>query len=171
MIHILQPPNVVSLVEVHHPSFQAIIDATEYLADNFWEKIHANNPEKRLNESAYYDKVDSDLRSLVDQIVTAADNLNYDGEVEGWSKDWYFPNALLFTITIMTTIGYGHICPQTDAGKLFTILYAMVSAGLVLPAAPLPAQIGMPLFVMFLGGIGDTMASGLKFGYSRICCR
>jgi hypothetical protein len=47
--------------------------------------------------------------------------------VEGWSHDWYFPNALLFTITIMTTIGYGHITPQTDSGKLFTILYAMVS--------------------------------------------
>ena len=29
----------------------------------------------------------------------------------------------------------------------------------------------MPLFVMFLGGIGDTMASGFKYAYSRICCR
>ena len=32
-------------------------------------------------------------------------------------------------------------------------------------------QIGMPLFVMFLGGIGDTMANGFKYAYSRICCR
>ena len=29
----------------------------------------------------------------------------------------------------------------------------------------------MPLFVMFLGGIGDTMANGFKYTYSRICCR
>ena len=71
-------------------------------------------------------QVDEDLHSLAAQIVSAAENLNYDGEVEGWSKDWFFPNALLFTITIMTTIGYGHISPQTDSGKLFTILYAMV---------------------------------------------
>ena len=49
--------------------------------------------------------MDSDLHSLAAQIVSAAENLNYDGEVEGWSKDWFFPNALLFTITIMTTIG------------------------------------------------------------------
>ena len=97
---------------------QAIIAATDYLANSFWDKIHNPNPDKRLNETAYYDKVvlpissrllphqvDEDLHSLAAQIVSAAENLNYDGEVEGWSKDWFFPNALLFTITIMTTIG------------------------------------------------------------------
>ena len=128
---------------------QAIIAATDYLTNSFWDKIHNPNPDKRLNETAYYDKVGrqvdntllqdplqlfvllphqvgEDLHSLAAQIVSAAENLNYDGEVEGWNKDWFFPNALLFTITIMTTIGYGHISPQTDSGKLFTILYAMV---------------------------------------------
>jgi len=135
---------------------KAIIAATDYLTNSFWDKIHNPNPDKRLNETAYYEKVGEDLHSLAAQIVSAAENLNYDGEVEGWNKDWFFPNALLFTITIMTTIGYGHISPQTDSGKLFTILYAMI---------------GMPLFVMFLGGIGDTMANGFKYAYSRICCR
>ena len=36
---------------------QAIIAATDYLANSFWDKIHNPNPEKRLNETAYYDKV------------------------------------------------------------------------------------------------------------------
>ena len=69
------------------------------------------------------------MDTLVAQIVSAAANQNYDGEIEGWDWEWTFPNTLLFTITIMTTIGYGHICPQTDSGKLFTILYALVRNG------------------------------------------
>ena len=42
---------------VHFCNVQAIIAATDYLANSFWDKIHNPNPEKRLNETAYYDKV------------------------------------------------------------------------------------------------------------------
>jgi hypothetical protein len=35
-------------------------------------------------------------------------------QVDGWSWAWNFPNTLLFTLTIMTTIGYGQIAPQED---------------------------------------------------------
>ena len=42
---------------VHLCNVQAIIAATDYLANSFWDKIHTPNPEKRLNETAYYDKV------------------------------------------------------------------------------------------------------------------
>ena len=31
---------------------------------------------------------------------------------EGWDDSWTLPNSLLFTLSIMTTIGYGHISPQ-----------------------------------------------------------
>ena len=58
-------------------------------------------------------KVEEDLHALVVKIVDAAGSVDYDGEVDTWSYSWTFPNALLFTITIMTTIGYGHIAPKS----------------------------------------------------------
>lgn len=32
----------------------------------------------------------------------------------------------------LTTIGYGDLSPQTDLGKLFTILYILVGIGIIL---------------------------------------
>ena len=67
--------------------------------------------------------------------------------------DYHFA---LFTITIMTTIGYGHISPKTFAGKLFCILYSLI---------------GIPLLLVFMANIGDLMANGVRWMYSRCCCR
>jgi len=133
-----------------------ILNDMDFLPKSWWKFIHHQRPEERYNETAFKERVEGDIRGLVLTIVEAASNLNYDGEIEGWTKDWYFPNALLFTITIITTIGYGHISPKTSDGQMFTIVYALI---------------GMPLLVMFLNNVGEAMADGIKYSYSRICCR
>lgn len=52
--------------------------------------------------------------------------------------------------------GYGHIAPNTQLGKIVTILYALI---------------GIPLTLVFLANIGDLMASMFRYMYSRLCCR
>ena len=44
---------------------QAIIAATDYLTNSFWDKIHNPNPDKRLNETAYYEKVILQVANLL----------------------------------------------------------------------------------------------------------
>ena len=47
--------------------------------------------------------------------------LAYD-ELEGWSL---LDTTYFLTVTV-TTVGYGDMCPETDAGKLFTVVYALI---------------------------------------------
>lgn len=48
--------------------------------------------------------------------------------LEGWSVI----DSLYFSVVTLTTIGYGDFTPQTDAGKIFTILYIIAGIGIIL---------------------------------------
>ena len=90
------------------------------------------------------------MMELVEYIVQSIKEVDYDGDINTWDYDWTFQKALLFTITIMTTIGYGHIFPKTIFGQLFTIIYSVVGIGLL---------------VVFLGAFGNYMTKVLKYFY------
>ena len=47
--------------------------------------------------------------------------------VEGWG--WV--DSLYFTVVTLTTVGYGDLTPQTDLGKLFTIVYILAGLGIL----------------------------------------
>ncbi|KAJ6635738.1 TWiK family of potassium channels protein 18, partial [Pseudolycoriella hygida] len=80
----------------------------------------------------------------------------------GWpgndeSNQWTFDKAFLYSLTVITTIGYGNLCTRTEWGKVATILYAII---------------GMPLFLLYLSNIGDILAKSFKWIYAKVClCR
>lgn len=47
-------------------------------------------------------------------------------------EQWRFLDSLYFSATTITTVGYGDLTPQTNAGKLFTIIYIFLGVGIVL---------------------------------------
>jgi voltage-gated potassium channel len=47
-------------------------------------------------------------------------------------EDLSVVNALYFSVTTLTTVGYGDFSPETAAGKLFTVVYVLVGVGLLL---------------------------------------
>lgn len=47
-------------------------------------------------------------------------------------EDWNYLDAFYFSFITLTTIGFGDFAPQTDAGKIFTIIYIIVGVGIIL---------------------------------------
>lgn len=41
-------------------------------------------------------------------------------------SSWDLASSMFFVNTLVTTVGYGHTTPQSDTGKLFSVLYALL---------------------------------------------
>lgn len=57
-------------------------------------------------------------------LILLSGTVFYHG-VEGWS--WI--DALYFSATTISTVGLGDLAPQTELGKLFTVVYIFVGVG------------------------------------------
>lgn len=44
-------------------------------------------------------------------------------------EGWHWIDALYFCVATLSTVGYGDITPQTQIGKLFTVIYIFVGVG------------------------------------------
>ncbi|XP_017768626.1 PREDICTED: potassium channel subfamily K member 10-like [Nicrophorus vespilloides] len=72
------------------------------------------------------------------------------------SPHWTFGGALLYSLTLLTTIGYGKLSPRTAIGKVVAIVYALI---------------GVPLMLVLLSALGSLLAGGARKGYSKLCCK
>lgn len=62
---------------------------------------------------------------LVLCLVTLLSGTVFYVQVEGWS--WL--DAFYFSVTTLSTVGYGDLSPQTELGKIFTVIYIFVGVG------------------------------------------
>uniref|UniRef100_A0A2S2NIS9 TWiK family of potassium channels protein 7 n=1 Tax=Schizaphis graminum TaxID=13262 RepID=A0A2S2NIS9_SCHGA len=67
---------------------------------------------------------------------------------------WNFASSFLYSLTLITTIGYGSVTPQTPWGRVITIVYALI---------------GIPLMLLYLSTMGETLAKNFRRIYSRMC--
>eukprot|EP00094_Tigriopus_californicus_P002496 TCALIF_02413-PA protein Name:"Similar to twk-18 TWiK family of potassium channels protein 18 (Caenorhabditis elegans)" AED:0.23 eAED:0.23 QI:0/0.33/0/0.5/1/1/4/0/893 len=88
-------------------------------------------------------------------VIRKAKTEGYDGGDSEDSVQWNFSGALLYSVTVITTIGYGNIAPKTSWGRSVTMIYAIF---------------GMPLFLMWASQMGTLLAHSFQLVYSTICC-
>ncbi|KAL6470196.1 hypothetical protein MHYP_G00213150 [Metynnis hypsauchen] len=97
------------------------------------------------------DSLQAFLENITEAIQGGVDPANNNNST--FSSSWDLASAFFFSGTIITTIGYGNISPQTKWGRLFCICYALV---------------GIPLFGFLLAGVGDHLGTGLRKAVAKI---
>nr|XP_036293411.1 potassium channel subfamily K member 9 [Pipistrellus kuhlii]KAF6326343.1 potassium two pore domain channel subfamily K member 9 [Pipistrellus kuhlii] len=109
------------------------------------EKLRAE--EARLRGK--YNMSGEDYRQL-EQVILQA-------EPHRAGVQWRFAGSFYFAITVITTIGYGHAAPGTDAGKAFCMFYAVL---------------GIPLTLVMFQSLGERMNTFVRYLLKRIkkCC-
>jgi len=46
-------------------------------------------------------------------------------------EDWSIVDSLYFSVVTATTVGFGDLTPDTDAAKLFTVVYIIVGISII----------------------------------------
>ncbi|KAK0399707.1 hypothetical protein QR680_003173 [Steinernema hermaphroditum] len=60
---------------------------------------------------------------------------------------WTYMDSVVFCFTVITTIGYGNVAPQTTSGRIFVIIYG---------------SLGVPLAMLAIANLGKFLATLLK---------
>ncbi|XP_066468242.1 potassium channel subfamily K member 10 [Tiliqua scincoides] len=95
-----------------------------------------------------------ELEALIKRVINATSaGVNPVGNSSNNSSHWDLGSAFFFAGTVITTIGYGNVAPNTEGGKIFCILYAIF---------------GIPLFGFLLAGIGDQLGTIFGKGIARV---
>ncbi|KAK2575322.1 hypothetical protein KPH14_008168 [Odynerus spinipes] len=107
--------------------------------DSLWNYSH------NLREDDWKSMARKKLMEFEEQLHTAheAGVHTYSGQ-----RSWSFLNAVVYCLTVITTIGYGHISPSTTTGRAITIVYAIF---------------GIPMFLIILADFGKLFTRGIKF--------
>ncbi|XP_023335416.1 two pore potassium channel protein sup-9 isoform X2 [Eurytemora carolleeae] len=106
-----------------------------------FQAIETQNKEDLIKE------VEESRKRIVEDLwnITSMFNVLY--------SRWTFPAALMFTLSVITMIGYGNMVPRTDWGKIATIIYAII---------------GIPVYFLYFMNMGKVFANCFKWIYRRI---
>ncbi|XP_044755580.1 uncharacterized protein LOC123314378 isoform X1 [Coccinella septempunctata] len=112
--------------------------------DLLWVRSHS------MREDEWKSLARNRLRIFEEELHAAheAGMTSYSGQ-----RSWSFLNGIVYSITVISTIGYGHIYPTTMTGRALTIVYSLI---------------GIPIFLLALTDFGKLFTRCIKFLWSFV---
>ncbi|VBB30017.1 unnamed protein product [Acanthocheilonema viteae] len=86
------------------------------------------------------------VAEIVDDRRPIRRELQKPDDIDNMHNKWTFPTALLYVLTVLTTCGYGEVSVDTDLGKIFAVVFALV---------------GIPLMFITAADIGKFLSETL----------
>ncbi|XP_048873222.1 potassium channel subfamily K member 15 [Brienomyrus brachyistius] len=120
----------------------AVFDALESESESSMKKI-LEQKRNEMRKKYRFSEVDY---KEIERVVLQA-------EPHRAGRQWKFAGSFYFAITVITTIGYGHSAPGTDAGKLFCMFYAVL---------------GIPLTLVMFQSLGERMNTFVRFLLKKV---
>uniref|UniRef100_A0A9J2P456 Potassium channel domain-containing protein n=1 Tax=Ascaris lumbricoides TaxID=6252 RepID=A0A9J2P456_ASCLU len=93
------------------------------------------------------------MRNISELRVSLDNYLIFDDPTLHVPKRWTYPSSVLFSFTILTTIGYGNVAPTTQLCQMFTMVYG---------------AIGIPLFLITIADVGRFFKTAIIYIIQRI---
>lgn len=69
--------------------------------------------------------------SYVKLIVATFFIITIGSVVYHFLEGWNWIDSIYFSVITLTTVGYGDFSPQTDLGKIFTVIYLLTGMGII----------------------------------------
>ncbi|CAJ0955233.1 unnamed protein product, partial [Mesorhabditis belari] len=111
------------------------------LKTQFVHQLTTTNKEDEINQHLLYF-----IRNLSKQHIPLEHYLIMETANKPLPKRWTYQSSILFSFTILTTIGYGDVVPKTHNGKIFTMVFG---------------AIGIPLFLITIADLGSFSKTGI----------
>uniref|UniRef100_A0A0N5ATQ7 Ion channel n=1 Tax=Syphacia muris TaxID=451379 RepID=A0A0N5ATQ7_9BILA len=145
----LEKPNE---VEIRERNIKLIDQHRQKMLSNMWELINNTTVSKEEVEKKAQFYVDGATKLLFQaydtDFITAHHLSNPNDDVH---RTWTITNAIFFTATLLTSIGYGNMVPITPKGRMFCVIYALF---------------GVPLMLITVADIGKFLSENIIKLYS-----
>ena len=120
--------------ELRYALWRGMMSRRDGYDDTGWRVfVHSERFDKLVDQELA--RMQAEQEKLSDKHDTRTD--------AAYNQKWTFSTAMLYSATVITTVGYGNIAPKSILGKVMTCLYAMF---------------GIPIMIMCLTNTGDLLA-------------